>query len=371
MAVLAEAAANKPANPDMYTTHYAQFVKTFARVLGDPALPHLFFVEGGALAVENALKAAFDWKSRRNEAAGRPAGLGGQVLHLTRAFHGRSGYTLSLTNTDPAKTDRFPKFDWPRIDVPAVTFPVREHLAEIERAEHRALAQAQAAFDEHPHDIACFIAEPIQGEGGDNHMRAEFLRAMQEMCRARDALFVLDEVQTGVGLTGTAWAYQQLGLEPDIVAFAKKVQLGGIMAGRRVDEVADNVFAVSGRINSTWGGGLADMVRSRRLLEIIERDGLIEHAAKVGDWFGRELRALGERHAGLVSNVRGRGLMCALDLADPAGRDRAVRLLREEHVIVLPCGERSIRFRPALDVTEQDLEFGLAALDRTLTALAR
>jgi L-lysine 6-transaminase len=340
-------------------------------VLGDPALPHLFFVEGGALAVENALKTAFDWKSRANEAAGRSGELGTRVLHLTRAFHGRSGYTLSLTNTEPGKTARFPKFDWPRIDVPAVTFPVTAHLAEIERAEHRALAQAQAAFDQYPHDIACFIAEPIQGEGGDNHMRPEFLQAMQELCHANDALFVLDEVQTGVGLTGTAWAYQQLGLEPDIVAFAKKVQLGGIMAGRRVGQVADNVFAVSGRINSTWGGGLADMVRSRRLLEIIERDGLIEHAAKTGDWLLGELRALGQRHAGLVSNVRGRGLMCALDVPAGSDRDRAVRLLREEHVIVLPCGERSIRFRPALDVTEQELGFGLAALDRTLTTLDR
>ena len=129
-------------------------------------------------------------------------------------------------------------------------------------------------------------------------MRPEFLQAMQELCHAYDALFVLDEVQTGVGLTGTPWAYQQLGLEPDVVAFAKKVQLGGIMAGRRVDEVADNVFAVSGRINSTWGGGLADMVRSRRLLEIIERDGLIDHAAKAGNWLLGELRALAERHAG-------------------------------------------------------------------------
>ena len=126
MAVLAEAAANKPANPDMYTTHYAQFVETFARVLGDPALPHLFFVEGGALAVENALKTAFDWKSRRNEAAGRSPELGSKVMHLTRAFHGRSGYTLSLTNTEPGKTDRFPKFDWPRIDVPAVRFPLAD-----------------------------------------------------------------------------------------------------------------------------------------------------------------------------------------------------------------------------------------------------
>ncbi len=369
MAVLAEVAANKPTNPDMYTTHYAQFVETFARVLGDPALPHLFFVEGGALAVENALKTAFDWKSRRNEAAGRPAGLGVKVLHLTRAFHGRSGYTLSLTNTEPGKTDRFPKFNWPRIDVPAVRFPLADHRDEVERAEARALAQARAAFERYPHDIACFIAEPIQGEGGDNHMRPEFLRAMQALCHEHDALFVLDEVQTGVGLTGTAWAYQQLGLEPDVVAFAKKVQVGGVMAGRRVDEVADNVFAVSGRINSTWGGGLADMVRSRRILEIIEREGLIDNAAKVGNWFLGELKALGERHATVVSNVRGRGLMCALDVPAEPVRDTAVRLLLEEHVIVLPCGERTVRFRPPLDITERELEFGLAALDRVLAAL--
>jgi L-lysine 6-transaminase len=172
-------------------------------------------------------------------------------------------------------------------------------------------------------------------------------------------------------MTGTAWAYQQLGLEPDIVAFAKKVQLGGIMAGRRVDQVVDNVFAVPGRINSTWGGGLVDMVRSRRILEIIEHEGLIEHAAKVGGWLLNELVALGERHADVASNIRGRGLMCALDLPDARVRDVALRLLREDHVLVLPCGERSIRFRPALDVTEAELEFGLAALDRTLTALAR
>jgi L-lysine 6-transaminase len=366
MALLAEAAANKPANPDIYTTHYAQFTQTFARVLGDPALPHLFFVEGGALAVENALKTAFDWKSRQNEAAGRPAALGTQVLHLTRAFHGRSGYTLSLTNTEPAKTDRFPKFGWPRIDVPAVTFPQQQHDGEIRAAEERALAQARAAFDAHPHDIACFIAEPIQGEGGDNHMRPEFLQAMQALCREREALFVLDEVQTGAGVTGTPWAYQQLGLEPDVVAFAKKVQLGGIMAGRRVDEISGHVFQTPGRISSTWGGGLADMVRSTRLLEIIERDGLIERAAKTGAWLLAELRALGERHAGVVTNVRGRGLMCALDLPGTGIRNDTLRLLREQRVIMLPCGERSIRFRPALDVTEHDLEFGLNALDRVL-----
>ncbi len=282
MAELAEIAANKPANPDMYSTAYAEFVATFVRVLGDPALPHLFFVEGGALAVENALKVAFDWKSRQNEAAGRDRRLGTKVMHLTRAFHGRSGYTLSLTNTEPNKTDRFPMFDWPRIDVPAMIFPLADHLDEVVAAEQRALDQARAAFAAHPHDIAAFIAEPIQGEGGDNHLRPEFLARCWRLVHAHDALFILDEVQTGVGTTGTPWAYQQLGVQPDVVAFAKKAQLGGIMAGGRVDEVPDNVFAVSGRINSTWGGGLTDMVRSRRLLEIIEADGLIEAAGPKG-----------------------------------------------------------------------------------------
>jgi L-lysine 6-transaminase len=371
MALLAEAAANKPTNPDIYTAHYADFVEVFARVLGDPALPHLFFIEGGALAVENALKCAFDWKSRRNEAAGREPRLGTKVLHLTRAFHGRSGYTLSLTNTDPVKTERFPVFDWPRIEVPAVRFPLGEHLAETEAAEQRALRQAEAAFRDHPDDIACFIAEPIQSEGGDNHMRPEFLQAMQRLCRENDALFVLDEVQTGVGATGTAWAYQQLGLEPDIVAFGKKVQLGGIMAGRRVDEVPDNVFRVSSRINSTWGGGLVDMVRFRRLLEIIERDGVFGQAASTGDWLLAELDELGARFPGLVSNVRGRGLMCAFDLPDTAQRDRLLAILRErKRILLLPAGTRSIRFRPALTISEDELAVGRKAIERSLDRLA-
>ncbi|GIH77926.1 L-lysine 6-transaminase [Planobispora longispora] len=363
LALLGEVAANKPANSDLYTTHLADFVETFTRVLGDPELPHLFFVEGGALAVENALKCAFDWKSRRNAAAGRSPELGMKVLHLTRAFHGRSGYTLSLTNTDPVKTDRFPKFDWPRVEVPAI------HFGDVEAAEERALAQARAAFERHPHDIACFIAEPIQGEGGDNHMRPEFLQAMERLCHEHDALFVMDEVQTGGGTTGSPWAYQQLGLRPDVVAFAKKVQVGGVMAGRRVDLVPENVFRVSGRINSTWGGGLVDMVRSRRILEIVERDGLIQRAGELGGELLAALLKIQATFPELVENVRGRGLMCAFDLPDRGERDRLVAALREdEGVLVLPCGERSVRLRPALSVTAAELQEGAAAIARVLTA---
>ena len=143
-----------------------------------------------------------------------------------------------------------------------------------------------------------------------------------------------------------------------------------LMAGGRVDEVPDNVFHVSSRINSTWGGGLTDMVRSRRILEIIEADGLFDHAAKTGNYFLNELQGVGDRHAAIASNVRGRGLMCAIDLPDPSLRDRAITLLREAQVLVLPCGERTVRFRPALNVTTDELKVGLRALDDVLGRLA-
>src|SRR3954468_5007515 len=315
LAELGQVAVNKPSNSDIYTVPMARFIETFARVLGDPALPHLFFIDGGGLAVENALKIAFDWKSRWNEAHGIDPALGTKALHLEKAFDGRTGYTMSLTNTEAVKVPRFPKFDWPRIPSPSTN-----GNADLAAAEAEAVEAARRAFLAHPHDIACFIAEPIQGEGGDNHFRPEFLQAMQALCREFDALFVVDEVQTGVGLTGTAWAYQQLGVEPDVVAFGKKTQVCGIMAGGRVDDVPDNVFAVSSRINSTWGGNLTDMVRSRLVLEVIEREKLIDRAAFLGAHLLHELNDLAARHPA-VSDVRGRGLMCALTLPRSEQRD--------------------------------------------------
>jgi L-lysine 6-transaminase len=362
---LVEAALNKPSNSDVYSVPMARFVETFARVLGDPALPHLFFVEGGALAVENALKVAFDWKSRLNESLGRDPRLGAKVLHLEHAFHGRSGYTMSLTNTDPNKVARYPRFDWPRIPAPYVSGD-----RDVEATERVALEAARAAFEAHPHDIACFIMEPIQGEGGDHHFRPEFLQAMQRLCRRHDALFVLDEVQSGCGLTGTAWAYQQLGVQPDVVAFGKKTQVCGIMASGRVDEVRENVFAVGSRINSTWGGSLTDMVRARRILEVMDSERLVERARALEPVLLGLLRELAAAHPG-VADVRGRGLMCALTLPDAATRDAVIASLREdEHVLLLGCGTRSLRFRPALTVSENDLAAGVAALDRVLTARA-
>jgi len=360
---LADAAVNKPSNSDVYSVPMARFVETFARVLGDPALPHLFFVDGGALAVENALKVAFDWKSRHNEARGIDPELGTRVLHLRGAFHGRSGYTLSLTNSNPVSIARFPKFDWPRIDA-----PYQRCGADIHALEAESLRQARAAFAAYPQDIACFIAEPIQGEGGDRHFRPEFFAAMRALCDEYHALMIFDEVQTGCGLTGTAWAYQQLGVAPDVVAFGKKTQVCGVMAGRRVDEIADNVFTVASRINSTWGGNLTDMVRARRILEIVEADGLFENAATQGRYLRARLDELADDFPAFVHDVRGRGLMCAFSMPTAAERDALLRRLWDNGVIVLPCGQAGVRFRPALTVARAEIDEAIGALRNVFTA---
>ena len=366
-AELVEAALNKPSNPDVSTVAMAGFVETFARVLGDPALPHLFFVEGGALAVENALKVAFDWKSRHNQARGLDPGLGTRVLHLRGAFHGRSGYTLSLTNTKPVSVARFPKFDWPRIDAPFIRPGL--DAAAMDALEAESLRQARAAFEAHPHDIACFLAEPIQGEGGDRHFRPEFFKAMRGLCDEYYALLIFDEVQTGCGLTGTPWAYQQLDVQPDVVAFGKKTQVCGIMAGGRVDEIADNVFAVASRLNSTWGGNLADMVRARRILEVIEADELFDHAAEQGRYLLARLDELARDFPAIVVDPRGRGLMCAFSLPTTADRDDVIRELWQRSVIVLPSGEDGIRFRPALTVSRGEIDRAISAVRGALAAV--
>jgi L-lysine 6-transaminase len=358
---LATAAVNKPSNSDIYTVPMARFVDTFVRVLGDPALPHLFFVEGGALAVENALKVAFDWKSRLNESRGLSAELGTRVLHLHGAFHGRSGYTLSLTNTDPNKVARFPKFDWPRVDAPYIRPDADMHQIEAE-----SLRQARAAFAANPHDISCFIAEPIQGEGGDRHFRPQFFAAVRALCDEYDALLIFDEVQTGCGITGTAWAYQQLGVQPDVVAFGKKIQVCGVMAGRRVDDVKDNVFQVSSRINSTWGGNLVDMVRARRILETIEADDLFTQVAENGRYLLDRLNELATQLPNVVLDVRGAGLMCAFSLPTPQQRDELIGQLWQRGVVMLASGDSSVRFRPALTVSRNEIDLAISAVRSVL-----
>ena len=303
---------------------------------------------------------------RKNLAAGRPA-AGDQILHFERAFHGRAGYTLSVTNTDPAKTLYFPKFDWPRIPAPSVTFPIAPRLSEIEASERASLAAVSRAFDERGHAIAAILIEPIQCEGGDRHFRPEFLAGLRRIADEREALLIFDEVQTGVGLTGAWWAFQRLGVEPDVLCFAKKMQVGGILVSTRIDEV-DSVFTVPSRISSTWGGSLVDMVRATRILEIIEADRLLENAMLRGGELQLGLEALSTRFPE-VSNARGLGALCAIDLPDTELRNQLLKRCFAEQLIVLACGPRSLRFRPFLSVDSAAVADCLARLERAVRAV--
>jgi L-lysine 6-transaminase len=159
----------------------------------------------------------------------------------------------------------FPRFDWPRITNPKLEFPVTQAVLErVVAEEAQAVAEIEQAVRANPDDIAALIIEPIQGEGGDNHFRPEFFRELRRLADEHDFMFIVDEVQTGLGATGKLWGVEHMGVRPDIIAFGKKTQVCGIMAGDRIDEVEDNVFVVSSRLNSTWGGSLVDMVRSQR-----------------------------------------------------------------------------------------------------------
>jgi L-lysine 6-transaminase len=356
-AKLARASINKPTNSDVYSVEMAEFVDTFSRVAVGDHFRHLFFIDGGALAVENGLKTAMDWKVRKNLAAGKGE-KGLQIIHFEQAFHGRSGYTVSLTNTaDPRKTQYFAKFPWPRIRNPKLTFPITEEvLKNVQKVEEEAVAQIHEALRRNPDDIAAILIEPIQGEGGDNHFRKEFLAKLREIADENEVMLIYDEVQTGLGATGRMWCWEHFDVKPDILAFGKKTQVCGIMVTDRVDEVPDNVFRVSSRINSTWGGNLTDMVRATRYCEVIEEDHLVENAARSGEHILRVLGDIRKLRPDLVSNVRGRGCFSSFDLPNPDLRDRLIDLAYDRKLLVFKGGVRSIRFRPSLTISKAEID---------------
>jgi len=359
---LAYVAVNKPSNSDIYTAEQAEFLEVFERVAMPVYLPHVLFIEGGTLGVENTLKAAFDWKIRKNFARGYKEERGKQVIHFRQAFHGRSGYTLSLTNTDPVKTDLFPKFSWPRVLNPAARFPLKEeNIAAVKRDEELSINQIKEAFYKNRDDVAAIIIEVIQGEGGDNHFRLEFFRALRQLADENEAMLIFDEVQTGIGMTGKMWAHQHF-VEPDMIAFGKKMQVCGFLCGKRIEEVKDNVFALSSRLNSTWGGNLVDMVRAQRYLEIIEEDNLVENARVVGAHLVTRLNEMTSEFPSVFSNARGLGLFAAFDVATPELRTKIRTKAYEEGLIILPSGERSIRFRPPLTVTKDEIDEGIGII---------
>ncbi|GAB5465928.1 MAG: L-lysine 6-transaminase [Candidatus Kapaibacteriales bacterium] len=364
-------AVNKPSNSDLYSSVYASFVDLFFRKAVPKEFVHSFYIAGGALAVENAIKAAIDWKKRKNLNRGMSSKKGEKIIYLNEAFHGRSGYTLTVTNTLPDKVMLFPRLDWIKVSNPKMIFPlIGNNLSDTENAESRSLSEIKKAIEKNPNDIAAILIEPIQGEGGDNHLRDEYLQAIRELCDENDILLIFDEVQTGGGLTGTFWAHEQLGVTPDLLAFGKKMQVCGVLATKRLDEVPLNVFRRSSRINSTWGGDLVDMYRSQKYIELIYRDNIFDHVKEMGTYLSIRLVDICSKHQRITANPRNRGLFAAFDI-DQFVRADFLSKCMEKGLLILKCGKQSIRFRPPLNISKEELDTALNIIDEVLTEIGK
>lgn len=358
---LLDVAINRVANSDIYTEQLADFVKKFSEFTTD--FKHHFYICGGAVAVENALKAAFDWKGKKLNLTEKACN-NLQVIYLREAFHGRTGYTLSMTNNDNVKNPKtygFPKFNWKKIHNPKVWHELNR-VDEIKAKNSENIAIDQATDILKKGLVAAIILEPIQGEGGDNHFRYEFLKSIRDLANKYDAMLIFDEVQTGLGLTGKTWAYQHFDIKPDILCFGKKVQVCGICAGEKIDEVEKNVFTEPSRINSTWGGNIVDMVRSTMQMEIIQEEKLIDNAAVVGKYFLEKLK----KFYGVATNIRGRGFMIAFDLESSEKRDSFLKKLEESGMLALPCGQKSVRFRPHLTFSKTDVDCAIDLISNSI-----
>jgi len=367
------AAINKPSNSDFYTVEMAEFVETLATKTMPEELSHFFFISGGALAVENALKAAFDWKVRWNHERGVKEEKGYKVIHFQQCFHGRSGYTLSLTNTaDPRKTKFFPRFDWPRVPNPKIQFPLEgDNLKKVIEDEERSLGMIREVIEKSPQDIAAIIIEPIQGEGGDNHFRGEFLRELKRIADEYETFLIFDEIQTGLGTTGKWWACEHFDMLPDIIVFGKKTQVCGIAVGSKIDSIRNNVFEESSRINSTWGGNLVDMVRCKLYIDIIVEENMLENAAQVGAYFLERLHELAGSFKESMTNIRGRGCMVAFNFPSDELRKKLLSEAMKNGLLALACGTTSVRFRPPLNFTREEVDECIEKLAKSLKTVLK
>ena len=364
------AAINKVANSDIYTQEMADFVKTFGEVAVPEGYNHVFFID---------LRHA----RRREHLQGRD-GLEGAEAHPEGQNHARRGlrrtqghednalqrglprtqrlHALRHEHNDPNKHQRYAKFtEWPRIINPKITFPLEEHLGEVEWLEANTRSSVKNALMNDPDGIAAVIIETIQGEGGDNHFRTEFFKQLRQICDENEMLLIFDEVQCGMGITGKMWAWEHHApVKPDLFSFGKKAQICGVIAGPRIDEVENNCFKVSSRLNSTWGGTVVDMVRSQRYLEIYRDEKILDYVSNVaGPALYNGLKELEAEFPKYIRNVRGKGLMCAYDICSEELRNKFLKACQANHMLILGCGANTVRFRPALNVPLEDIKLGI------------
>lgn len=345
---LLRAAKTNPNNSDFLTVEYSTFLQAFYKHAMPSQFKYVFFITAGTLAVDNAIKTAFDWKMRKSPYIKDPSQM--TVAYIKKSFHGRSGFALNCTSDNYTKYKNFPRLNWVELEYSQNT------LGELELAMYN-------------EDVAAVILEPIQSSGGDNFFHESFHVGLRDLCNKVDTLLIYDEIQTGVGMTGKFWCYEHYKVVPDIVCFGKKLQVAGFMATSRLDEVKEHVFKEPNRLDGTFTGTLVDMVRATKYLEIIKKEKLVKNADKVGTHLLIQLLNLQNKYPA-IRNVRGLGLLCAFDLEDKQARDKVLEeALNTEALLLFGCGERSIRLRPSLIFSVAEVDILVKKLDTLIGKL--
>ncbi len=379
----AHASANPTSTPFVTTPSWFDFLETLRR-FAPKGMAKVFCVDGGGEGVEAALKVAFIVHAERaRERAGQPRnplqlaeveqqafldnrGTDAVVVSFAGSFHGRGLGPLSATHSKVIHKADLPAFPWPTAPFPANRFPLAAHAEENARAEAEALTALEKILAAHAGKVAAVLVEPLQSEGGDRHASPAFYQQVQALALAAGAAFVLDEVQTGVGMSGTMWAHEQLALPrpPDLVCFGKKMQMGGFFATAAFD------VSQFGRMYQTKNGDRARAMITEAILRAVVEEGLLDRARTVGAHFLAGLEALALRHPQLVGDPRGRGLLLAFDLPTPAVRDEFLKRALGKGVFASYTGTRSVRLRPHLITEKAHVDDALAVFDAVLGELA-
>lgn len=303
------------------------------RAFVDALLPHVFspylhFTCTGALAVEAAIKTAMS----------HAAHAGPKVLCLENAFHGVNcwGFATSRVGVTAARMADYPDIGWLHLALPAAI----AHL--------QCLAEAD--------DLVALVIEPIQATSGDIHLPAAQLRELVGEARRLGICVIMDEIQTGFGVSGTMWYGEQLGIVPDILVFGKKAQVCGICVSPRFAEIFASPYQ---KLDVTFDGDLLDMIRARYILKAYAEHGLVARAPEVAARFRAAL-------AGAVANFRAAGCLIAFDLPDQVTRDALVAACFADRLLINKAGERAIRLRPNLAISDAEIDSACRILARHL-----
>ncbi|KAK3953329.1 aminotransferase class-III-domain-containing protein [Pseudoneurospora amorphoporcata] len=370
---------NRPALGNFPPTDWASTLKTGILKVAPKGLDQVFTAMAGSDANETAYKAAFMWRRQKERGGAHvdftveemesamvnqvPAGSKPlSILSFKTGFHGRLFGSLSTTRSKPIHKLDIPAFDWPQATFPALKYPLEQHAEENAAAEKAALDEVEHLITSYHVPPAAVVVEPIQSEGGDNHASPAFFRGLRAITRKHDVLLIVDEVQTGVGATGKFWAHDHWDLQdpPDMVTFSKKAQTAGYYFGN--PELRPNKPY---RQFNTWMGDPARALLFKAIIGEIERLGLVEHTAKVGDYLYGKLEALGEKYPGQFANLRGKGQGTFIAFDNPR-RDEFLARAKKFGVNIGGSGQSAVRLRPMLIFQEKHADILVDALEKVV-----